>query len=350
MCGSRWCISLAFIAVLWPASSCVFALPDFGRGIDMNGIWIYPDNLKRGQYYYSPPKLELATKDGAPIFNYSIFRFLGTKETRTENEFRVRGVLSFEIKTKTNRAILAKIKQRLSGKGQVVLLRPLPVERFVSKLQYNTIDNNDKNQSGVLTGSVHKQAGTKSGNNDEAAWESRKFIIGLNPLTSQLFWDNFKKNNLQLSFSYRWVVEGMVSDSKNPEKTVSKEYGDSFPILVSMKKYPNLFERIESWQKMNASHTSITVICYDFINEKKPDLYLVTVKIKYKNMRGNDSTITIKYRKGDDQYEKKVNFRLARLINNSYEYRITRLYMDGSEKTQTWKKHDGFYLDVSMYK
>ncbi len=342
-------VKVLAIFVLCSLNFPVMALPSFAYGKNIEGVWVYPDHSKKNHYYYAPPEMVIAQKNGIPVFGYSIYRFLGTKATRNENEFRIKGVLAFEIATAKKISLLRSIKARLSSAGEVVTLKPMPVKRFESTLHYNTIDSTNATESGVIEGGIDTEVDDEGKSPDEGVWDRRRFTIGLKPLTAQLFWDNFEKESLQLSLSYQWEVEGVMAGNDGIEEKTTKVFANSLPITVSMKTYPDLFRRIESWQKMNASHGAITVLCYDFINEEKSDLYSVTVEIMYENMRGHESTEKLKYFSTDDVYEKQIDFRLAKFRDRPYRYRVMRLFVNGKKEIQDWKEHDGFYLDVSKY-
>ena len=326
------------------------ALPNLEKSENMHGVILYPDHIQKQKYYYLPAKLKLAKEQGEPLFSYNIFRYLGSQKTKTAGEYRVRGILSFEISNKSIRESLARIKSSLSNRSSRIDLVPMPVEKFASTLQYVVIAPNKLNNiEGEVKGGTSKETDDSKSQQDEGAWQSRRFMIGLNPLTANLFWDNFNTGHLQLSLSYHWKFKGVLPNKKGEEseKIVTKVFGDTLPLNVTMGEHPKLFSKIESWGNTHAAHTQLTVICYDFINEEISELYKLTVEIKLKNLRGHEYLEKVKFSKNDFNYEKQVNFRLAMQLDGAYEYRVTRLFSNGKKIKSQWKKHKDGFLDVS---
>ena len=116
-----------------------------------------------------------------------------------------------------------------------------------------------------------------------------------------------------------------------------------------MQKWPDHFGRSDVGQTMQMGHTILTVLCYDFINEVKPNLYSVTVEVMFRTQRNQDYVERVKYTEGDDGYEKDISFRLAKNPGAGYQYRVRRLFKDGSSEWTGWEHYTGQQLDVSYY-
>ncbi len=153
-------------------------------------------------FYYSPLGLRLSQVDDTPAFRFDLFRYLGRKETGDTSAFRVRGILSFEAEQIRDVDLIKRMENHLRRTRPGATLRPAPIERFQSELIYKTveIEEGDAIETGTVEGGVSKTVDNDdAGDKSEGNWKSRLFTIGLEPLTAELFWDNFEKERLQLS-------------------------------------------------------------------------------------------------------------------------------------------------------
>lgn len=340
--------------LFFPAVQDAYAAPDLKAAFDLNGVRVFPDHLRHKVFYYSPLGLRLSQVDDMPAFRFDLFRYMGRKETGDASAFRVRGILSFEAEQIRDIDLIKRMGNHLRRTRPGATLRPAPIERFQSELIYKTveIEEGDSIETGTVEGGVSKtldndDAGDKSGGN----WKSRLFTIGLEPLTAELFWDNFEKERLQLSLSYHWTIHGVVKDDSQggawQESTT--DIANTLPMNISMSEYPNLFRRIETWQKIGVAHTNLIVTCYDFINETQADLYSITAEVMFKTLRNQDYVEKVRFTEDDIEYEKQISFRLAKDLDAGYQYRIKRIFRSGEVKRTKWKRHDGQVLDVTYY-
>ncbi len=351
------------IALLF-AASVSDAAPNLRAGFVVNDIKLYPDHKDPALLYYMPSPLRLSKINDKPVFRFDLFRYVGRKETGDSAVFRVRGVLTFEIERSERLSDYQALRAAVQRKYPRAVLRPAPITGFESKLVYRTVESDRGRQSetGSIEGGVSKvidvKAGISKAPNEEQTgpigegnWKRRRFTIGLRPRTAELFWRGFKENRLLLSLAYTWRVRGVVSDQKTngQMRESTADLTDSLPITVSMTAYPDAFVKTDIGQVMEMGHTVLTVICYDFINETKPDLYSVTVEVMFRTLRGQDYVERVQFSENDESYEKEVSFRLAKNLGAGYQYRVQRLFRDGRHETTGWKRHHGQQLDVTYY-
>jgi len=177
--------------------------------------------------------------------------------------------------------------------------------------------------------------------------DAQRYTIGLTAHDAELFWQNFERDNLALSLSYGWSVKGVIKDAS--DEWVDSDYaiGNSLPITVSPKDYPELFKRNELWQRLQFAHSNLMVMCYDFINIENSDLYYVLVDVRFPTLRKQLYQESIKFTAGSGIYEKVIPFELANDIKEGYEYRVRRLSIDGQLTQSDWLKSSSAILDVS---
>lgn len=344
--------SCAISALLLFAQS-VFAAPNLQDVRQFPGLIIFSDHLKSDTFYYIRNVKHLATKEQRPDFQYHLNRYLGHKQLGNQNEFWVRGVLKFATTSDTSQSSYQELKESLSLEtNRNVKLLAAPVTDSYNKVIYATIESNEgENFNGELDGGhvSSVSSGKESSNDGKKIFSSdaQRYTIGLTAHDAELFWQNFERDNLALSLSYGWSVKGVIKDAS--DEWVDSDYaiGNSLPITVSPKDYPELFKRNELWQRLQFAHRNLMVMCYDFINVENSDLYYVLVDVRFPTLRKQLYQESIKFTAGSGIYEKVIPFELANDIKEGYEYRVRRLSIDGQLTQSDWLKSSSAILDVS---
>ncbi len=331
-----------------------YGAPNLQKAFTVGQVKVYPDHARRNVFYYAPRPLRLHHVNGQPVFRFDLFRYWGRKETGDSDVFRVRGVLTFQVERPQDLRAYQELALAVQQTYPGAVLRPAPISKFASKLIYRTVEasGGGKAESGVIEGGVSRAVGEEG--DDEAKeghWKQRRFTIGLAPHTAELFWRAFEQNRLVLSLIYSSHVLGVVPNDKAndawQESTV--ELADALPIDVSMAAHPSAFRRTDIGYSMKMAHTTVTVLCYDFINETKPNLYSVQVEVMFRTLRDQDYIERVKFIENDDEYEREISFRLAKDLGAGYQFRVQRIFKDGRHEKTAWQKHNGQQLDVTYY-
>jgi hypothetical protein len=336
------CVWLVIVAAWLPVST-VCAAPDWSSAENVGGIPVYRDHVRQGRYYYAPAGFRLAYRDGQPEFQYKIFRYIGTRQTGDSNAFELRGILSFSMEQDIDYETLTRVKSQLRQRVGFEWLRPLPIDNFSSALQYAVIETDVAGEIGGGSSAESAESG------DEAVWRKRVFMIGLRPRTAELLWDGFHEGRLQLSLSYAWEAKGKVRSSSDGHwETRERVFSDAVPISLDARQFRDHFQQIDSWAGIAFDKTMVSVSCYDFIDEEPTELYRVTVEIKFRTLRDQDYVEKVTFQRGELNFEKDVSFRLAKDLEQPYQYRVTRIFSSGRPTEQTgWLQHSGQHLDIT---
>jgi hypothetical protein len=338
----RICICLVMTPVWFPVSV-VHAAPDWSSAEEVGGVPIYRDHIRRGRYYYAPAGFRLAYRDGRPDLQYRIFRYIGKRETGDSDAFDIRGILTFSMEQDIDYEALTSVKTKLRQKAGFEWLRPLPIDHFSSALQYTVIETD---VAGELDGGTTAE---DIEDIDEAVWRKRVFMIGLRPRTAELMWDGFHDGRLQLSLGYVWTVKGEVRSSNDGHwESRERQFAGAVPIDVDARQFGDHFQQVDSWARIGFDKTMVSVSCYDFIDEEPTELYRVTVEIRFRTLRNQDYVEKVTFEHGELEFEKDVSFRLAKDLEQPYQYRVTRIFSSDRpiERTQ-WLEHSGQHLDIT---
>jgi hypothetical protein len=320
------------------------AAPDWSRGESLGDIRVYPDHQLRGTWYFEPGEIRLDIVDGHPDLHFKIFRYIGQRETGDTDAFSIRGVLTFGLKQEITHEAIAVARRVLEGRQGFKALQPLPLKQLDSTLVYAIVEDD---VSGEIAGG---ESATKADGEFTATWRRRTFTVALQPITAELFWSGFQDDRLQLSANYVWKSEGRVPKRNGPGWDVQfKEIANAVPIRASAEQYPDLFEQVDTWSRIPHDRTTVTVSCYDFIDEEPTELYRVVVELRFRTLRDQDYVEKLAFEQGDIEFEKSVSFKLAKDLSQPYQYRVTRIFdSDRPRDVTNWLEHRGQYLDVTM--
>ena len=100
---------------------------------------------------------------------------------------------------------------------------------------------------------------------------------------------------------------------------------------------------------MKVGYTGLDVFCFDFIENLEENLYAKIVEVAIPTT-GRDLVESITFKEGGE-YRSRIEFKLAKDLDQPYRYRILRIYNDGSQKTTPWLEKSGeSLLDITAYK
>lgn len=331
------------------ATGIACADPDWQSATTAAGLTVYPDHASSNTYYYQPPQFDVLLRDGQPQVYYRLYRYLGTTETGDSDAFDVAGVLSIDVVAQGIETQAAAALAELRRRRPNAALRSVPISSFTGTLDYVGIDDDEE----TVTGSVDVQGVSDLGPDDTATggglWTRRRFTVAFEPLTAQLFWQNFEAGRLQLSLSYVYRSPGRVRNTDGQWQEDLRTFANSTPIPVAMAELPDHFEAVETWQLARKRRTDVVVMCYDFFQDGAEELYRINVELRFRTARDQDYVERVRFDGPDDETERTVSFRLARSLDEPYYYRVTRLYKSVPPVTGDWIENQGLLLDVTDY-
>ena len=329
------------------------AKPDLQQIITIDGVTLVRDHQNHQVFYYLKSHKKLAVKNGMPDFNYAVNRYLGKQQTGDEGEFRVRGVIKFSVITSFIDTDYKQLTEKLEARyGGAITLKAAPIKDSFNRLVYATIEGQENQKfEGVLEGGHDREEFKAQAENSTGrifGSAHQRFTIGLAGKDANLFWENFARDNLSLSLAYGWTIDGVILDKNDQWVPSSYQVNDSLPIDVSIQKYPGLFTKNELWQNLQFAYTKLKIMCYDFINLEKTDLYYVNVEVRFKTMRDRNYVEEVKFTADGDLYERDISFELANDIKDGYQYRVRRLTSEGEMIRSKWQHSKTPWLDVSL--
>jgi hypothetical protein len=215
-------------------------------------------------------------------------------------------------------------------------------------------------QRKVGGGSMEETESDKAKPPAEGYWSERVFTISPDDNTSQALWDAFHSGKVMLSLSYSFAAQGILPEEekpvvegnvKIPEDVVKppKEaekpkpgshpvLADTIAVLVDASKYPDRFQKVDIVESIPPAYAMLSVYCYDFNNQLRPDLDRKTIEVQASSVTGKPVVVSATFSSSrPDIYSATLRFPFAVYISRPYRYRLREVSSDGTIKTKPWR-------------
>lgn len=316
------------LVLLWGAAECI-AYPDLDNFTDIEGVRVYGDNESSQTYYLSPaaPLLE-SRPDGSPDYGLSLYRYLGTKGTGDAGSFWVRGVLTFGIDRERESGITAEIRKKLKNRGvKSPRVKSMPVTG--SRMTLLFADRNDSSEYAMR-------------------WKTGITVVPLAAHQAEILWDAVAAGQTLVSVSIEETFSGVrkTDEEWTPSDTAMNW---TVPVEMDMAAHPDHFQKMDLGGRMQMGYTGLDIFCFDFIENLEENLYAKTVEVAIP-APGRNLIETVTF-KDDGEYRSRIEFKLAKDLDQPYRYRISRVWQDGSRDVGAWQEKEGeTLLDITAYR
>jgi hypothetical protein len=113
---------------------------------------------------------------------------------------------------------------------------------------------------------------------------------------------------------------------------------DTLAVTVDAARYPERFKQIDINESVPANYAALSVYCYDFNNDLRPDLYEKVAEIQAKSVTGAPLTVRAAFSKSSpDVCSATIRFGFAVSLKDPYTYRIREISASGEEKVKPWQ-------------
>jgi len=316
-----------------------------------NGGPLYPDYEEEGLYYFTP-EIELGGRmAGGAAFSF--LKIVGTNETAGD-EASLGGMLAFTLAQRDPGAARAAQWKRAIPSASRFL--PLPAKRL---------------RADVL---LHRLEGgpVQIGRND-APWSERTFRIPLSGVDASKLWKELDgshgywlsveieldtpgfEGGPQALLEIDALAEGPI-DMGVPEAPGTEPGPDRFtrtdrfsvPVHVNRRSHPDAFKLVNRDEKKSFTYRSLSVSCFDWVNELAGDVWRIVVEIEVRNERDQRRIETVAFEIDTDP-QVDLYFSVPEARGSSYRYRTTHHPNEGEALETDWMSGDAAYLDVSRY-
>lgn len=322
---------LAFCCIFMLASP-LAAAPDLGHFRDIGGVRIYPDHRRGDIWYLTPamPQLQL-NEDLSPAYSFDLFRYYGRQATGDQKTFWAHGVLALTVNRERPAEQLNLVRNALKKMGiRRPKLRSMPIAEANIRLLFAA-------QSQEL--------------HQGSRWSGGHFVLPLDSENSQLLSQAIDQGHLQVSLVVEEQLNGVTKGVKTESswKKASVANGWTLPIELDQKRFPEHFRRTDLSGRMVRGYTGLDIFCFDFLENLVPDLYAKIVEVAIPT-EGRDLVETRTFYEADD-YRSRIDFELARDLDQPYQVRITKVFKDGRREVGNWQQKQGdSLLDITAYR
>jgi hypothetical protein len=347
----------AGLPLLMLAAAPAAALPVFGSEREVAGIRVYADDRSPTTFYYGPGKLAIVRDtEGRPEIRFLQTRYTGTAVGGDRGQFRTWSTLTFKVRMEGVEGPALKAAQdRLRAEGKRILrFRALPVRRIETTLNYVPLKEGAEPEKPAPAGKGSLEAG--EGNAPEGEfWMERIFTLAPDDLTSQALWEAMKGGKVILSLSYAFHAAGVLAKDQKPVVTgnvpipVAVPGGapgegmqvvgaDTVAITVDAARIPDCLKRVDLNEQVPANYAALSVYCYDFNNELRPDLEEKLIEIQATSVTGKPVVKEVSFsRSSPDVYSATARFQFAVSLKHPYRYRIREVTREGEVRASPWR-------------
>lgn len=341
------------------------AAPDLATRRLVGPVVVFEDDQRPGLFHYAPAELRLVTADdGRPDFSFIDMRYTGNVVARDRGLTLHRSLVTLRVELPPHAPeVLAQCARALGAGGRAAELRPLPIRRLEAALIYTPIGAAADTGARALPGGRFQASRDREGPLAEGYWTERVFTVGLDSLTAQALRGAFEQGQLLMSLGYVVVADGRLArepwgDVDGPPALVEAlghalaegrpAGADSLrrrvvaagviPVRVDAARWPDLLRRVDLDAGSRSGYASLDVYCYDFRDNRRPDLYEKQVEVEAESVAGRPVRLLAAFaRAHPDVYQTSLRFPVAVRLDRPYRYRVAEVRPDGTSTQGGWR-------------
>ncbi len=337
----------------------------------IQSLTVAQDHSQSDVFYFWPGAINLATRnaDGGPELALSLARYSGSVVRGDAGETSLRANLYLRLQmASVDSDLLDIVAARLQqDAGHSVTLRPMPINRLEASLLLPVLDTENLSQIdvNVIVESVDREAGRTP------FWTERDMFIPLDAQTAELLEHQLRDGTLAMSLSYRFIsrvygstqAAGELDTSGNDELAEELDEAlaqieaaaaaqtpvlvaigaNAVPIRLELNEYPDRIQRYDIDAALPPSYPSLSVYCYDFREQLRPDLFEKAVEIQAAGVAGGTTVYTTRFNAYQpDLYAQTVKFPFAVNLRQPYRWRTHEILLSGEQLSSDWQQGDSW--------
>ncbi len=179
-------------------------------------------------------------------------------------------------------------------------------------------------------------------------WKTGITVVPLAAHQAEILWDAVEAGQTLVSVSIEETYGGVrkTGEEWTPSSTSMNWV---VPVEMDMAAYPDHFQKMDLGGRMKMGYTGLDIFCFDFVEQLEENLYAKIVEVAIPTPGRNlIETVTFK---DDGEYRSRIEFKLAKDLDQPYRYRISRVWQDGSREAGEWQEKEGeTLLDITAYR
>ena len=357
-------VVLLLLALVAPAA----AVPDLGTRRVVGSMTVFQDDQRPDLYYYAPAEIRLVmAEDGRPDFSFVEMRYTGNALARDRGLTLHKSLLTIRVELPAHSAdAVANCARALGVAGRAAELRRLPINRLSAALIYVSVGAATDTIRRGLQGGRFQASREREGPVGDGYWNERVFTLGVDSLTAQALRATLEKGQLSMSLGYVVLADGrlarepwglvdgppMLAEALGRELSAESAAGTAgadsmlrrvvasgvIPIRVDARRWPDLLRRIDIDAGTRTGYAAMDVYCYDFRDNRRPDLYEKQVEVEAESVAGRPVRLQALFaRAHPDVYQASLRFPVAIKLDRPYRYRVSEVRPDGSSTQGSWR-------------
>lgn len=331
---------LLTVVLLVGAAGIARAVPVLETGRQIGSLTVYRDHLKPNLYYYGPGKLQLKTGvDGAPDVSFQILRYTGNATSGDSGTIRFHSYLGFRVGWEAQgdkiKATLAALQKASPG----CQLIGMPVRKSKCTVAFTPLE-------GGATRTISGGALVEDGKADSSGpFYEKSVLLCPDEVSSEAIWGIMKAGGTPVSLNceleaevYDKLPPKSAPGEKAPEPELMTISSDSVSVALDREKYPTRFTRGDLGATAPKEYAIVQLLCFDFADEIRPDLFSKTVEIESTGVTGKILRRQVRFR-ADNPAASVATFRFdaAVSLKQPYRYRILTVGTSGKQTVGNWQ-------------
>ena len=357
-------LAILLLAVSAPAG----AVPDLASRRAVGSLIVFGDDQRRDLFHYAPAEIRIVTaEDGRPDLSLIDMRYTGNALARDRGLTLHKSLLTLRVELPPHSPeALSACARALGVAGRPAELRPLPIRRLSAALISTTIGEAADTTRQALPAGRFQASREHEGPVGEGYWNERVFTVGLDSLTAQALRTTLEKGQLSMSLGYVVVADGrlarepwglvdappMLAEALGRELSAESASGPAsadsmlrrvvasgvIPIRADARRWPDLLRRVDIDAGTRTGYAAMDVYCYDFRDNRRPDLYEKQVEVEAESVGGRPVRLQAVFaRAHPDVYQTSLRFPVAVRLDRPYRYRVAEVRPDGSSAQGDWR-------------
>jgi hypothetical protein len=335
--GALGGLLLALGLALAPA---VHAAPVLGTGRQVGGLTVFRDHAKPTLWYYAPGKLVVKTaSDGAPETSFMILRYTGNATTGTSGEIRYHSYLSFKVGWEAQGPKVSEALAALRRESPSAQLLPVPIQKALTGVVFTPLEGGSAK---VIAGGALLEDGAPE---TSGPFFEKSVLLCPDEVSSEALWGILKAGAAPVALNcelkalvYDQFPKAPEGGGALPDPTLQTVATDGVSVTIDGAKYPTRLVRAELGGTAPKEYALLQLLCFDFDDGLRPDLYSKSVEIEATGVIGATLRRTIRFR-AENAFASAATFKFDAAVNlkKPYRYRILTVSKTGKQTTGAWR-------------
>jgi hypothetical protein len=316
------------------------AAPVLGTGRQVGGLTVFRYHAKPTLWYYAPGKLVIKTaSDGAPEASFTILRYTGNATSGTSGAIRYHSYLDFKIGWEAQGPKVSEALTLLRRENASAQLLPVPIQKAALGVVFTPLEGGSAR---TISGGALLEDGKPE---TSGPFFEKSVLLCPDEVSSEALWGILKAGAAPVALNcelkalvYDQFPKAPEGSTQLPDPTLQTVATDGVSVTIDGAKYPTRLVRAELGGTAPKEYALLQLLCFDFDEGLRPDLYSKSAEIEASGVTGAVLRRTVRFR-SENAFASVATFKFDAAVNlkKPYRYRILTVSKTGKQTTGAWR-------------